>query len=100
MFPSNATLEDFAAQLTQAAYCVALRHGVKDSWLDVEIELWRVLADGPCRFHLLAMHQFLQNLFQSDSALPSLRFAVLEFNPSFVEAIEHLHTRPWMFHPL
>jgi hypothetical protein len=43
---SNATLEDFAAQLTQAAYCVALRHGVKDSWLDVEIELWRVLADG------------------------------------------------------
>lgn len=43
---SNATLEDFAAQLTQAAYCVALRHGVKDSWLDVEIELWKVLADG------------------------------------------------------
>ena len=43
---SNATLEDFAAQLTRAAYCVALRHGVKDSWLDVEIELWRVLADG------------------------------------------------------
>ena len=46
MSHSNATLEDFAAQLTQAAYCVALRHGVKDSWLDVEIELWRVLADG------------------------------------------------------
>jgi hypothetical protein len=35
----DTTLEDFAAQLTQAAYRVALRHDVNDSWLDVEIEL-------------------------------------------------------------
>jgi hypothetical protein len=44
--PMSATLEDCAAQLTQAAYRVALRHGVEDSWLDLEIELWRALADG------------------------------------------------------
>jgi len=42
----NTTLEDCAAQLTQIAYRVALRHGVEDSWLDLEIELWRALADG------------------------------------------------------
>ena len=46
VFPMSTTLEDCAAQLTQAAYRVALRHGVDDSWLDLEIELWRALADG------------------------------------------------------
>ena len=40
----NATLEDCAAQLTQAAYRVALRHGVEDSWIELEIELWRALT--------------------------------------------------------
>ena len=41
----NSTLEDCAAQLTQTAYRVALRHGVEDSWMEFEIELWRELAD-------------------------------------------------------
>ena len=37
--------EDFAAELTVAAYSVALRHGVGDKWLDLELELWRVLTE-------------------------------------------------------
>jgi hypothetical protein len=36
-------LENFAAELTTAAYAVALRHGVEDGWLDLELELWEVL---------------------------------------------------------
>jgi hypothetical protein len=34
-----------AAELTAAAYPIALRHGVKGKWLDLELDLWRVLAE-------------------------------------------------------
>jgi hypothetical protein len=30
-------LENFAAELTSAAYAVALRHGVEDKWLDLAL---------------------------------------------------------------
>ena len=42
---SNRALEVFAAELTTAAYCVALRHGAGDKWLDLELDLWRVLTE-------------------------------------------------------
>ncbi len=38
-------LENFAAELTCAAYAVALRHGVENKWLDVELELWAALKE-------------------------------------------------------
>ena len=38
-------LENFAAELTSAAYAVALRHGVEDKWLDLQLELWRTLKE-------------------------------------------------------
>ena len=38
-------LEDFTAELTCAAYAVALRHGWGNQWLDLELDLWRVLTD-------------------------------------------------------
>jgi hypothetical protein len=41
----DALLEDFAAELTRAAYRVALRHGTAGTWLDLELDLWRALAD-------------------------------------------------------
>ena len=41
----NATLEDLVAELTAAAYVVALRHGVGNPWLDLELELWQALTD-------------------------------------------------------
>ncbi len=41
----------FAARLTQAAYAVALRHGVKGSFADLELALWhemeQVVASAP-----------------------------------------------------
>jgi hypothetical protein len=39
------TLAVLAAELTAAAYPVALRHAVGDRWLDLQIELWRVLSE-------------------------------------------------------
>ena len=38
-------LEDFTADLTRAAYAVALQHGGGGQWLDLELDLWRVLTD-------------------------------------------------------
>ena len=40
--PSSAAL---AAELTAAAYPVALRHAVGARWLDLELGLWRALAE-------------------------------------------------------
>jgi hypothetical protein len=39
-------IEDVAAELTGAAYGVALRYLSRGSWLDLELDLWRVLADA------------------------------------------------------
>jgi hypothetical protein len=41
----DARLENFAAELTSAAYAVALRHGLEDKWLDLELELWEALKE-------------------------------------------------------
>lgn len=40
----EALLDKFAAELTGAAYHVALRHGVAGTWLDLQLELWQALA--------------------------------------------------------
>jgi hypothetical protein len=37
--------ERFVAELTAAAYEAALRHGGTDSWLTLELDLWRVLDE-------------------------------------------------------
>jgi hypothetical protein len=36
-------LGNFAAELTSADYPLVLRHGLKTSWLSVELGLWRAL---------------------------------------------------------
>jgi hypothetical protein len=38
-------LENFAAELTNAVYPLVLRRGPKDSWVKVELGLWRALAE-------------------------------------------------------
>jgi AcrR family transcriptional regulator len=38
-------LEAFAAEVTGAAYPIALRHAIGGSWLDLELGLWKALAD-------------------------------------------------------
>jgi len=38
-------LENFAAELTRAAYPLVLRRRPKGSWLEVELALWRALAE-------------------------------------------------------
>jgi hypothetical protein len=41
----DALLESFAADLTLAAYRVALRTRTRGTWLDLELDLWRALAE-------------------------------------------------------
>jgi hypothetical protein len=41
----DALLDNFAAELARAAYHVALRHGAAGTWLDLELDLWRAVAD-------------------------------------------------------
>jgi hypothetical protein len=41
----NAVLETLAAEFTFAAYRVALRTSAEGTWLDLELDLWRALAD-------------------------------------------------------
>ena len=40
----DACLEEFAAQLTRAVYSLALLRGLKGSWIELELGLWRMLA--------------------------------------------------------
>jgi len=47
------TREDFVAELTAAAYAVALRHGTRTPWLDLELELWHALNDTVGRLNPL-----------------------------------------------
>jgi hypothetical protein len=35
--------EALLAELTEAAYAVALRHGISGPFIDVELDLWRAL---------------------------------------------------------
>jgi hypothetical protein len=39
-------LENIAAELTSAAYPLVLWHGLRGSWLDLELGLWRALAES------------------------------------------------------
>jgi hypothetical protein len=41
----DAALETFAAELALTAYRVALQTRTRGTWLDLELELWRALAD-------------------------------------------------------
>jgi hypothetical protein len=44
-FNPEPLLENIAAELTSAVYPVVLRHGLRGSWLDLELGLWRALAE-------------------------------------------------------
>ena len=43
-------LATFVADLTTAAYAVALRHGTGHSWLDLQLDLWKALDDAVTRW--------------------------------------------------
>jgi hypothetical protein len=42
----HSSLASFTAKLTDAAYAVALRHGVSGSWIDLQLDLWRALTEA------------------------------------------------------
>lgn len=47
---SRPHLESLVAELTEAAYPVALRHGGRGSWVDLELDLWRALGQAVCNW--------------------------------------------------
>jgi hypothetical protein len=42
----DAFVEYAAAELTEAAYPVVLRHGVGKNWLKLELDLWKVMTEA------------------------------------------------------
>ncbi len=38
-------LDNATAQLTEAAYCVALKRGGEGSWIELKLDLWNALID-------------------------------------------------------
>ena len=44
--PAPSAPEEFLASLTAAAYQVALQHGLKGPFIDVELDLWRALREA------------------------------------------------------
>jgi hypothetical protein len=41
----DAVLDNFAAELTAAAYPIALQHGVHGSSIDLELQMWKKLTE-------------------------------------------------------
>lgn len=41
--PDPAPTDELAARLTEAAYTVALRHGIKGNFIELELALWQAL---------------------------------------------------------
>jgi len=48
---SESWTEEFAGELTEVAYPVALKHGVRGSWLDFELDVWKALQKVLRRQH-------------------------------------------------
>jgi hypothetical protein len=42
----DARLENFTAELTRAVYPIVLRRGPRESWLEVELSLWKALEEA------------------------------------------------------
>ncbi len=40
---ADTAVEDFAAELAEAAYPVVLRNATTNNWLDLELELWHTM---------------------------------------------------------
>jgi hypothetical protein len=41
----DARLESLAAELTSVVYPIALRHDSRESWADLELELWKTVVE-------------------------------------------------------
>lgn len=42
----DALLENLAAELTNAAYPVMLKHGMGRKWLEIELDLWTAMIES------------------------------------------------------
>jgi hypothetical protein len=56
---------DLAAELTEAAYAVALRHKVGGEWLNLELDLWKVLSETVHKWERQVPHTGSPDDFQA-----------------------------------
>jgi hypothetical protein len=56
----DAYVENLAAELTAAAYPVALRHGVAGSSIDLELDLWKALGETVQKWKRPPTHQLAE----------------------------------------
>jgi hypothetical protein len=81
----EAAVEEFAGELTDVAYPVALKHGVKGSSVDVELDVWQALR------RTLGSQQIRSALASGDEASAELTQAAYQvalrrgFSGSFVD---------------
>ena len=52
----DAFVEDLAAEFTNAAYSVVLRHGVGPEWLSLQLDLWKAVTETVERLERTEMH--------------------------------------------
>jgi carbon storage regulator len=68
--PTPDFLDAFAAVLSDAAYQIALRHGPVDSWIDLELGLWRTLATTSKNWSRRITHPLQKSEPQPSDAQP------------------------------
>lgn len=66
-------LEFLVAELTEAAYPVALRHRGRGSWVDLELDLWKALEQTVCKWQRQQLRP--QDLAQAIRDTPETRCA-------------------------
>jgi hypothetical protein len=49
----DGALERLAAEVTETAYAIALRHGARDKWVELELGLWEELTRAVRRWGCL-----------------------------------------------
>ena len=60
------SLQDFLANLTEAAYSVALKHGIRGAFIDVQLGMWKALGSVIDRENLALAVRRIEHNGQSD----------------------------------
>ena len=84
-------LANVAAELTNAAYPIALRHGIEGSWVDLELELWRVLAETVKKWEAEITEHFIARLRMRFDL--NARAATCREESTYANRANHAHRR-------
>ena len=93
---STTRASTLAAELTAAVYSVALRHGTGESWLDLELGLWKAVTDKNNYFSKEVFRGVVRNGKVSAAERPKLYEERMKRMPELDAAVrEVLVMRPY-----